>query len=113
AMGGGRPCYADFLWSGDGKWVGKIWAGGGAGSGRPPPPRRSFKPVVGENSIFVADGAEWRWQRRAAAPIFRHETILSFVPLFAAWRSDKAKIDISSYQRLMVLIANSCLTDVQ
>jgi len=40
--------------------------------------------VVGENSIFVAEGADWRWQRRAAAPIFRHDTILSFVPVFAA-----------------------------
>ncbi len=51
--------------------------------GRDPATRRSFKPVVGDNSIFVAEGAEWRWQRRAVAPIFRHETILSFVPVFA------------------------------
>ena len=28
---------------------------------RDPATRRSFKPVVGENSIFVAEGAEWRW----------------------------------------------------
>jgi cytochrome P450 len=45
---------------------------------------RSFKPVVGDNSIFVAEGADWRWQRRAVASIFRHETILSLVPVFAA-----------------------------
>ena len=51
---------------------------------RDPATRRSFKPVVGENSIFVAEGADWRWQRRAVASIFRHDTILSFVPRFAA-----------------------------
>jgi len=62
---------------------------------RDPATRRSFKPTVGDNSIFVAEGAEWRWQRRAVAPLFRHDTILSFVPTFAAmserqierWRS--------------------------
>ena len=66
--------------------------------GRDPATRRSFKPTVGENSIFVAEGAEWRWQRRAVAPIFRHETILSCVPVFAAmarrqierWRAAEA-----------------------
>jgi cytochrome P450 len=50
---------------------------------RDPATRRAFRPSVGDNSIFVAEAAEWRWQRRAAAPIFRHDTILSFVPVFA------------------------------
>jgi cytochrome P450 len=31
----------------------------------------------------LAEGADWRWQRRAVAPIFRHEMLLSFVPIFA------------------------------
>lgn len=51
---------------------------------RDPVTRRSFAPVIGENSLFLAEGADWRWQRRAVAPIFRHETLLSFVPIFAA-----------------------------
>jgi len=51
---------------------------------RDPATRRSFSPVIGEASLFLADGADWRWQRRAVAPIFRHETLLSFVPAFAA-----------------------------
>ena len=51
--------------------------------GRDPATRRSFRPVLGDTSIFLAEGTDWRWQRRAVAPIFRHETLLSFVPIFA------------------------------
>jgi cytochrome P450 len=50
---------------------------------RDPATRRAFAPVIGDSSLFLAEGAEWRWQRRAVAPIFRHETLLSFVPIFA------------------------------
>jgi len=45
--------------------------------------RRTFEPVLGKTSLFLAEGADWRWQRRAAASAFRHETLLSFVPVFA------------------------------
>jgi cytochrome P450 len=45
--------------------------------------RRAFAPFLGKTSIFLAEGAHWRWQRRAAAPIFRNEILLSFVPVFA------------------------------
>jgi cytochrome P450 len=45
--------------------------------------RRAFTPIIGERSLFLAEGADWRWQRRAAAPTFRHEALLSFVPIFA------------------------------
>jgi len=51
--------------------------------GRDPATRRSFAPVIGDTSLVLAEGADWRWQRRAVAPIFRHETLLSFVPIFA------------------------------
>ena len=51
--------------------------------GRDPATRRSFRPLIGDTSIVLAEGADWRWQRRAVAPIFRHETLLSFVPIFA------------------------------
>lgn len=46
--------------------------------------QRTIAPAVGEDSIFTAHGAQWRWQRRAAAPSFRNDRILSFVPIFAA-----------------------------
>ena len=52
--------------------------------GRDPTTRRSFAPIIGNTALFLAEGADWRWQRRAVAPIFRHETLLSFVPVFAA-----------------------------
>ena len=45
--------------------------------------RRAFAPFLGKTSIFLAEGMDWRWQRRAAAPIFRNEVLLSFVPVFA------------------------------
>jgi cytochrome P450 len=46
--------------------------------------RRAFAPSIGNNSLFLAEGAEWRWQRRAVAPIFRHDALSSFVPVFTA-----------------------------
>jgi cytochrome P450 len=44
---------------------------------------RAFTPVIGRTSLFLAEGPDWRWQRRAVAPIFRHEMLLSFVPTMA------------------------------
>ncbi len=79
-----RTHYSDVLLVCEPDVIGEILVEKANAFGRDPATRRSFKPVVGENSIFVAEGAEWRWQRRAAAPIFRNETILSFVPVFAA-----------------------------
>lgn len=79
-----RTRYSDVLLVCEPDVIGEILVEKADAFGRDPATRRSFKPVVGENSIFVAEGAEWRWQRRAAAPIFRPETILSFVPAFAA-----------------------------
>jgi cytochrome P450 len=79
-----RTRYSDVLLVCEPEVIGEILVEKADAFGRDPATRRSFKPVVGENSIFVAEGNEWRWQRRVAAPIFRHETILSFVPLFAA-----------------------------
>ena len=45
--------------------------------------RRALGPALGD-AILTADGARWRWQRRAAAPIFRHERLLGFVPTMVA-----------------------------
>ena len=72
--------------------------------GRDPATRRSFRPVIGDTSIFLAEGADWRWQRRAVAPIFRHETLLSFVPIVATmaqrqvdrWRAVECTVPIDT-----------------
>jgi cytochrome P450 len=42
--------------------------------------QRAIGAAVGTKSIFTAEGADWRWQRRASSPPFRHGTILGFVP---------------------------------
>ena len=65
--------------------------------------RRALGAALGEG-LLTADGAHWRWQRQSAAPIFRHERLMAFLPamLEAAadtrdrWRAlpDGAEIDI-------------------
>jgi cytochrome P450 len=45
--------------------------------------RRALRPALGDG-ILTADHANWRWQRRAAAPIFRHDRILGFLPAMIA-----------------------------
>jgi cytochrome P450 len=41
--------------------------------------RRTLGPALGD-SILVADGSRWRWQRRAVAALFRPERIREFLP---------------------------------
>ena len=36
------------------------------------------------NSMFVAEGAEWLWQRRTAAPVFSHRNIAALGPVMTA-----------------------------
>ncbi|MBY6243810.1 cytochrome P450 [Methylosinus sp. Sm6] len=52
---------------------------------------RALSNVVNRDSLFFAEGADWRWQRRAAAPAFRHENLLALVPIFARCASDLAE----------------------
>lgn len=44
---------------------------------------RLLKPAMG-NGLLTAEGASWRAQRRAAAPVFRHEKIAALAPAMAA-----------------------------
>lgn len=39
-----------------------------------------LKPAIGD-SLFIAEGAHWRWQRRAAAPVFSHRNVLNLSPI--------------------------------
>ena len=39
-----------------------------------------LKPAIGE-SIFIAEGADWRWQRRTAAPVFTHRNMMNLAPI--------------------------------
>jgi cytochrome P450 len=40
-------------------------------------------PAIGQ-SLFVAEGAEWMWQRRAAAPVFSHRNVAALGPVMTA-----------------------------
>jgi len=40
-------------------------------------------PLFG-TAMGSSEGAEWRWQRGAMAPLFRHEQLLSYVPIMQA-----------------------------
>lgn len=42
-----------------------------------------LKPAIGE-SLFIAEGAHWRWQRRAAAPAFSHRNVMNLSPVMTA-----------------------------
>ncbi|MBO9407956.1 cytochrome P450 [Shimia sp. R9_1] len=42
-----------------------------------------LRPAIGD-SLFIAEGAHWRWQRRAAAPVFTHRNISNLAPVMAA-----------------------------
>lgn len=42
-----------------------------------------LRPAIGD-SLFVAEGAHWRWQRRAAAPVFSHRNISNLAPVMAS-----------------------------
>ena len=42
-----------------------------------------LRPAIGE-SLFIAEGAHWRWQRRAVAPAFSHRNMLNLSPIMTA-----------------------------
>lgn len=42
-----------------------------------------LKPAIGD-SLFIAEGAHWRWQRRAASPVFTHRNIASLAPIMSS-----------------------------
>jgi cytochrome P450 len=52
---------------------------------------RALSAPVNQDSLFFAEGAEWKWQRCAVAPAFRHENILALVPTFAQCATVQAK----------------------
>lgn len=45
--------------------------------------KRMLRPAIGD-SLFNAEGAEWRWQRRAVAPVFTHRNVLDLAPAMTA-----------------------------
>ncbi len=44
---------------------------------------RMLRPAVG-SSLFTAEGAQWRWQRRAISPVFTARNVAALAPLMTA-----------------------------
>lgn len=42
---------------------------------------RLLSPLLG-HGLLTSEGADWKWQRQACAPMFRHQDLLGFVPVF-------------------------------
>jgi cytochrome P450 len=42
-----------------------------------------FGALLGQG-ILTSEGADWKWQRQVAAPIFRRQDLLTFVPVFVS-----------------------------
>lgn len=59
---------------------------------------RLLRPLLGRG-ILTSEGADWKWQRQASAPMFRHQDLMRFVPTFvraagkvlARWRNAGAE----------------------
>jgi cytochrome P450 len=45
--------------------------------------RRMLRPAIGE-SLFNADGPNWKWQRQAVAPVFTHRNVVALAPAMSA-----------------------------
>ena len=45
--------------------------------------RRMLRPAIGD-SLFNADGADWKWQRQAVAPVFTHRNVVALAPAMTA-----------------------------
>ncbi len=42
-----------------------------------------LKPAIIE-SLFIAEGAHWRWQRRAATPVFSQRNVMNLSPIISS-----------------------------
>lgn len=45
--------------------------------------RRMLRPAIGD-SLFNSDGADWKWQRQAVAPVFSHRNVTALSPAMTA-----------------------------
>ena len=45
--------------------------------------RRMLRPAIG-NSLFNAEGADWKWQRQAVAPVFTHRNVVALAAAMTA-----------------------------
>jgi cytochrome P450 len=48
---------------------------------------RLLSPLLGKG-ILTSEGQDWKWQRQASAPMFRHQDLMTFVPTFVRATDD-------------------------
>lgn len=48
---------------------------------------RLLRPLLGKG-ILTSEGADWKWQRQASAPMFRPQDLMGFVPAFVRVTND-------------------------
>ncbi len=69
---------------------------------------RALAGAINKGSLFFAEGADWKWQRRALAPAFRHENLLALTPIFTrcagelcqAWRRERPTAPIDAMKAM-------------
>lgn len=75
-----------------------------------------LRPAIGD-SLFIAEGAHWRWQRRAAAPVFALRNIQNLAPIMslaaerASERLERAG-DVADLYEEMVTATFEVISDV-
>lgn len=87
------PLGGRMAWVTDPKLVEQILLDDHESFPKSPIEKRIFGKILGDG-ILTAEGQAWRWQRRTAAPLFRHGDVLASVPqmagaaerLVASWR---------------------------
>lgn len=76
------------FWLSDPEALERILVGDAANFRKTDLESRLFDPVIGKG-VLTAEGADWRWQRRVLAPLFRPGEVLSYVPEMAAAASQQ------------------------
>lgn len=71
-----------YVWVTGPEFVEQVLVRHAADTVKTPQEKRVFGRMV-NNSVLTADHDDWRWQRRALAPLFRHADLLAHVPAMA------------------------------
>ena len=69
--------------------------------------RRMLRPAVGE-SLFNADGVEWKWQRQAVAPVFTHRNVVALAPAMSA-TAERACERLAACSGRVELVGETCI----
>jgi cytochrome P450 len=94
-----KPASRAMVWVTDPALIEKILLSEHESFPKTPLERLVLAPILGEG-LLTAEGEPWRWQRKIAAPLFRHAEILRYVPAMrrageaqlARWRASPQRV---------------------